>query len=141
MAEQKKKRDYNRRPGNNRPGAPLKYKTETELQNAIDKYFKECKAQKEPYTIAGIAYHLGIDRRTFYNYGKNEMFFPAIKRAKDKIMCHMESETLKGKWNTTFAIFLLKNYGYSDKQEVENTNLNYEMTEERQKELDKLVGD
>ena len=102
-------------------GAPIgnqnakKYKDEKELSILIDKYFKDCDDSDKPYTMSGLAYTLGIDRRTLINYGNDELFFPLIKNAKERVQMQMEENALVGKANSTFSIFSLKNnYGWKD---------------------------
>lgn len=104
----------------------LKYKTKEELQNGIDKYFQECDEKEKPYTMSGLAYSLGIDRRTLINYGKSDLFFTLIKKAKQKVETQLEENALLGKSNSTFTIFNLKNnYGWRDSVEVtDNRELN-----------------
>lgn len=98
---------------------PLKFETEEELQEAINSYFDYCAINEKPETIAGLAYHLGVDRTTIYCYEKREKFFNTIKGARDRILAGLEEALFKeGK---SGQIFLAKNYGYSDKQEFEHT--------------------
>lgn len=98
----------------------LKYKTEEELQKGMDLYFEECDKTGKPYTMSGLAYSLGIDRRTLINYGKTDSYFTLVKKAKQKIEAQLEENALLGKSNSTFTIFNLKNnYGWQDKTEVE----------------------
>lgn len=103
-------------------GRPPLYNSAEELEKLIDAYFKDCDKRQRPPTIAGIAYWLGMDRKSIYNYEKKEKFFHIIKRARDKILSNLEEEMiLRGNGGT---IFLAKNYGYSDKQEIEqNTTI------------------
>lgn len=101
----------------------LKYKNKEDLQKGIDAYFKECDNKKLPYTMSGLAESLDIDRRTLTNYGNNELFFPLIKKAKQKVERQLEENALMGKANSTFTIFNLKNnYGWRDTVEVKNDN-------------------
>ena len=102
-------------------GRPMIYKTPQELEKLIDQYFKDCVKRKRPPTIAGLAYWLNVDRQTIYNYENRDEFFGTIKRARDKIIMNIEEELiLKGNSGT---IFLAKNYGYTDRQEVEVTEV------------------
>lgn len=111
----------------------LKYKTEKDLQEGIDKYFQECNERELPYTMSGLAESLDIDRRTLTNYSNNDLFFPLIKKAKQKVERQLEENALMGKSNSTFTIFNLKNnYGWRDQVEVKNDN---ELSK-----LDELLG-
>lgn len=100
----------------------LKYKTEEELQEGINKYFQDCDDREKPYTMSGLAESLEIDRDTLVNYGKRDLFSALIKKAKRKVERQLEENALMGKANATFTIFNLKNnYGWQDKTEVETT--------------------
>ena len=100
-------------------GRPLKFKTEEKLQEAINGYFEYCEEKKKPETIAGLAYHLDIDRHTIYNYEKRDDFFHTIKKARDRILAGLEEALFTD--GKSGQIFLAKNYGYSDKQEIEHS--------------------
>jgi len=99
-------------------GRPLKYKNKKELETAIEKYFAGCDKTGEPYTMAGLAYSLGIDRKTLLNYSKENQFFPTIKKARSRIEAFNEGQLYTNN-HTAGIIFNLKNnFGWSDKQDV-----------------------
>lgn len=115
---------------------PKLWETKDDLQNAIDKYFDYCVDNNRPPTIAGLAFYLDVDRQTIYNYAKNEEFFDTIKKARNKIMMFLEEEAIiNGKAGT---IFVMKQYGYKDRQEVDATINNNEFTKSLSKFVDKL---
>jgi hypothetical protein len=63
-------------------GRPLKYKTQEELQDAIDDYF----INAEIPTITGLALHLGFcSRQSMYDYEKTDGFADIIKLARKRI--------------------------------------------------------
>lgn len=98
-------------------GRPLKFKTPEELQQKVDEYFAWCETNKKPETIARLAYWLGVDRQTIYNYEKRDGFFDIIKRARERILAGLEEALYtEGK---TGQIFLAKNYGYTDRHEID----------------------
>ena len=100
-------------------GRPVLYETPEQLEKLINEYFEQCEVRERPPTIAGLAYCLGVDRQTIYNYEKKEPFFGTIKRARDRIIMNIEEELIcRGNSGT---IFLAKNYGYTDKQELEHS--------------------
>lgn len=102
-------------------GRPPKYTEVEEMQNKIDKYFKQCDNEHEPYTVTGLAMALDIDRRTLLNYSDKEEFFPTIKKAKLKVENYLEKRLIKDS-STTGIIFNLKNnYDWRDKQEIEHS--------------------
>lgn len=111
-------------------GRPLKFKSSQELQRAINKYFKDCDNDKEPYTITGLAMALGtyLDVLRDYQSGmyddqdndkEYKGFSSAIKAAKTKIANYCERNTQKGNIPAAAGIFFAKNYGFTDKTEVD----------------------
>lgn len=119
-------------------GRPPIFKTVEELQLKIDSYFQNCPDKrkimvrvqewKSKYkvehevdcpTITGLALHLGFcDRQSFYDYKEKEEFSCTIKKARTFI--EREYEKLLQS-NPTGAIFALKNFWRTDKQEIHNT--------------------
>ena len=96
----------------------LKYKTQKELEKAINEYFNKCDKNEKHYTMTGLALSLGIDRRTLINYGNKDLFFSLIKNAKAKVEEQLE-ESLYRLGNNSGVIFNLKNnYGWKDNVEV-----------------------
>ena len=80
------------------------------------------------YTITGLAIHLGVARRSLYDYEKYPEFSHIIKLAQELIASKYE-EKLSGP-NAAGPIFALKNMGWSDRVETDNINRNVEMTHE-----------
>jgi hypothetical protein len=122
-------------------GRPLKYKTNEELQSAIDEFFALCVPELltdiegkavvdkvgrpvyrlNPPTLTGLALHLGFEsRQSIYDYEKrNEAFSYTIKKARLTCENFAERGILSGEVNAAAGIFVLKNYGWTDKQEIE----------------------
>jgi hypothetical protein len=96
-------------------GRPHKWKSPEELQGLIDKFFTACDANNDPYTISGLALALDTDRITLIDYQSKDAFSHTIKRAKDRCQAYAEKRGWTG--NPAFACFVLKNYGWSDRQE------------------------
>ena len=71
-----------------------------------------------PYTITGLALHLGTNRQTLINYENRDEFFDAINTA--KLRCeHFAERSLWQPKIATGVIFNLKNnYGWRDQREV-----------------------
>ena len=111
-------------------GRPRAFKSVEEVEEKINAYFNYCEEKEKPYTMSGLAYYLGIDRKTLLNYSKNEEYFHTIKKARDKVQMQLEENALSNKSNPTFTIFNLKNnFDWKDKiehssSEVENINKN-----------------
>jgi len=102
-------------------GQPAYYTDVDDLQRAIDKYFEDRDAAGKPYTVTGLALALGFtSRAALINYEKApgyEKFFNAVKRA--KLRCEgFAEDRLYGGGHPAGPIFALKNYGWSDKQEI-----------------------
>ena len=82
------------------------------MQVIIDKYFEE----ETLFTMAGLAYALGMDRRSLLNYSNKDEFFPSIKKAKDRVEVFVEKRLYEG--NVAGPIFNLKNnFDWHDKTE------------------------
>lgn len=102
-------------------GQPRKYKTPEELEQAVDKYFEITPEARQ--TITGIALYLGfVSRQSFYDYEELEGYSYIIKKARLMVENSYE-QTLRSKdIPATGSIFALKNMGWRDRQEVENTH-------------------
>jgi hypothetical protein len=101
-------------------GQPPKYKTAQELQDKFDNYVVECLELEKRPTISRAAYELGFaSRQSLYDYESNPKFSYTIKRIKLFIESIYEENVEKG----AGFIFALKNFGWTDKTEVESTNL------------------
>jgi hypothetical protein len=107
-------------------GRPPKFSSADDLQTAIDEYFnslttvdEEGEIVKEPPTISGLAYHLGMSTECLRNYGTQDKFSVTVKRAKQRVEISLEQILYSGK-TPTGAIFSLKNnYGWKDKTETD----------------------
>jgi len=95
---------------------PLKFKTPEELQERVDSYFVLCKEQERPISITGLAIHLDCYRETISNYMERDEFFDTVKKAKQRVENFYEERlTLP---NVAGVVFALKNFDWSDKQDV-----------------------
>lgn len=119
-------------------GRPLKYKTVKELQSAIDEYFAYCDnrmgsiyikdlgdniqiSKPAPYTMSGLARHLGMDRDSLINYAHRDNYSALVKAARDKVAEDVETRLMETS-NQSGAIFNLKNnFGWKDKTETDLT--------------------
>lgn len=123
----------------NSVGAPLAFKTVKELEDKVESFFTSDDAyiinevdgvEQKIFapTMAGLALHLDVDRKTITNYSNKEEYFPTIRKARSRIEAHIEKK-LYGN-NVTGLIFNLKNnFDWKDKTEVEQTNV--ELTHEQ----------
>lgn len=124
-------------------GRPKHFENEQELQSKIEEYFiwlqgdfenvEKRNEEDEPYlervysrypedpTITGLALYLGFEsRQSVYDYEKSGEFSYTVKRARLHIENSYEKD-LRSK-HYTGAIFALKNFGWSDKQEIDHTS-------------------
>lgn len=100
-------------------GRPRVYENPEELQGAVDAYFLQIKADKEPATVTGLAIALGFEsRQSIYDYEQDEQFSYIIKSARLRVECEYEKR-LSTAPSPTGAIFALKNMGWKDKAEMD----------------------
>lgn len=135
-------------------GRPPFFKTVKELEDKIDDYFNNCPHKRQIVlrdseggqdviqvpspTISGLAHFLGFEsRQSCYDYQVKDEFAYTIKRA--KLFMEIEYEQMLKSGNCTGAIFALKNLGWKDKHEVEQTNVNANATIEELKNY--FLGD
>lgn len=107
-------------------GRPPKIKTAAEFDEKVEAYVESCKPTKdnehgEPLTITGLALALGFcDKISLYEYQAKPEFTNSVKRARMLVENSYEKR-ISGN-NATGPIFALKNFGWSDKQEVAHTS-------------------
>jgi Ni,Fe-hydrogenase I large subunit len=98
-------------------GRPLKFQSVQDMQVLIDNYFDE--TPREEWTITGLALALDMHRADLMRYQNMEEFTHTIKKAKTRIENAYEIDLKKhGRVGT---IFILKNFGWTDKQEVSHS--------------------
>lgn len=97
-------------------GRPLKYSLE-EIIKLSDKYFED--TPPDEWTITGLALALDTTRQTLINYTEKEEFIDTIKKLKTKV--ENQYEISLRKHGRSGDIFGLKNFGWSDKTEVEQS--------------------
>jgi len=97
-------------------GRPAYYDDPEVFSKEVDKYFETSQLP----TWSGLALYLGFSSRDSLNdYKKKEGFSDPIKKALLRIESIYESN-LFGR-NPAGSIFALKNFGWKDKQEVEQS--------------------
>lgn len=103
-------------------GRPLKFKSSEELQEKIQSYFDECKQNRRPLTITGLALALDTTRDLLLDYEEKDEYSDTIKKA--KLFIHnFAEERLFGDGNKTGIIFNLKNnWNWKDKTETDITS-------------------
>lgn len=100
-------------------GRPRKYDSAEELQKRIIEYFEYCEDNKiKILTISGLVLFCGFsDRKSFYAYEDNPKFSHTIKTAREMMVQYYEQ---KGQTDAfpTFAIFALKNLGWTAEENI-----------------------
>ena len=100
----------------NQEGRPRIYSSPEELKKRVVDYFKFCDEKKDKATITGLALFLGFGARsTLTDYANRGEFSSIVKEAKTMIENSYEEH------GQTIDIFALKNMGWKDKTEVEQT--------------------
>lgn len=107
-------------------GQPPYYKTPEEMQAKINEYIKDCEDKEKYLTITGLCYFLGFEsRQSFYDYEKREKYSYTVKRA--RLYIESDYEQNLRKHGRAGDIFGLKNFGWTDKQEIEQTITEYKV--------------
>lgn len=109
------------------------FKTNDIFKQKFIDYIEHCNDKERFANIAGFCVFADITRGTFY---EQEKYYSDTY---NKVRNMLEDETLQK--NTYMAQLYIKNtFGYSDKKETINTNLNVDMTEEEADEILKKAG-
>lgn len=100
----------------NKGGRPAKWDDPKAFSDAVDEYFN---LQDVLHTWTGLAMHLGFEsRQSLEDYKHKEGFTYPIKKALLRIENKYENRMITEK-NPTGSIFALKNFGWKDKQEID----------------------
>ena len=99
-------------------GRPRKIKSVRQFEERAEAYFRECEAREEPVLLTGLILALGLSSRSALDeYAQRPEFLNSVKKAKLRVEMEYE-KALHGR-SPTGAIFALKNFGWTDKQDVE----------------------
>lgn len=102
-------------------GRPRLYESSDDFDAKVDAYYHYCKEEGEPVTWTGLALFLGFSsRQSIDEYLKYDGFSDSVKRAKLLVEWAYEKRVLGA--NAAGPIFVLKNMGWSDKQELSHTS-------------------
>ena len=119
------------------------YITKCDTHQKAELFFGKIKWVPDPipYTIEGLAHHLGIHRTTLINYQSRkgyEPFFAIIKEFKEMVLRNLAERALMGNTHASFTMFLLKNnYGFVDKKEIEHTGDVIQVNKPQRPQIDK----
>ncbi len=97
-----------------------KYKTPQQFDKAVDKYVTDCRVAKKPLTLTGLSLSMGFANRNSITHYKNlPEFVESVDRAK-MIVENQYEENLHARGTSPVgSIFALKNFGWTDKQEMQ----------------------
>ena len=112
-------------------GKPRQYKSPVAMQKKMDEYFEYCAVNQIPLSITGLCLTLGLTRQGLNKYADREEFVATVEMAKLKIENAYEMRMIER--GNAGDIFAMKNFGWTDKKEVEqNGIIKVEYTTEQQ---------
>ena len=97
-------------------GRPLKIESPEQMEQILNEYFETTEENK--ITLTGICLALNLDKSNFYEYEKREGYEEIVKRA--RMIVENSYEISLRENGRTGDIFALKNFGWTDKQEIDN---------------------
>ena len=113
-------------------GQPRIFETDQDFKDAFIEYIEYCRTNKRFPNIAGFCAYKWITRDSFY--AQREYYFDTYNRVRDLL----EDEVFQH--NTYMSQLYIKNtFGYKDKTEVQNTNVNIDGGELNEEEARKYL--
>ena len=99
-------------------GRPRIFKTPEEFDNKLEEYILVGDdGQGEDHTLTGMCLYMGFcDKQSLYDYEKYDGFSCSVKKARMFIESTYEKHLKNG---NAGVIFALKNFGWTDKQQIE----------------------
>jgi hypothetical protein len=98
-------------------GRPPKYTSPAEMARVGNAYLDQQLAEGKPLTVTGLAIALGFcERKALIDYTGKEQFRHVVKSLKARVEQWIESRMYGNQ--VAGAIFVLKNMGWSDKQDI-----------------------
>lgn len=126
--------------GKNATGRPEKFLNPKELERRGMGYIDDCRTSKIPITITGLCLWLGTTRDTLMEYQRKQEFSDTIKRLKLYAENYAEEYLYNPNGRAVVgAIFALKNFGWSDKLQIETRSTIGALTEEERAEAQERV--
>lgn len=99
-------------------GRPAVFNNPEEFDLAVEDFLEKCGRAEEPVTITGLCLFLGFEsRQSLYDYEKREGYSYSVKRA--RLIVESGYERKLHEPNATGPIFALKNFGWTDRQEID----------------------
>ena len=119
---------------------PRIIKTPQAFDRLAKKYFESCRKEKRRPTLTGLVLALGLSsRQSLDDYQGREGFIDSVKRAKLRIEEAYE-DRLDGS-SPAGAIFALKNFGWSDRSQLDHTSSDGSMSPVAPVDLSHLTVD
>jgi hypothetical protein len=117
---------------NRKVGRPKAFGTPKDLVKVLNEYFSTTK--EEEITITGLCIALRINKDTFYEYMKKDKYKDIINEA--RMLVENSYELSLRKYGRSGDIFALKNFGWKDKQELEQTTRKIEIKDDLPDEVE-----
>lgn len=133
------KKAFNKRSSvSKRGGRPYLY-SPREIGEIMVRHFRDCVKYNQPFTITGLCLQLGISRQGMLKMEKSskEELVDMIKKGRAMVEFYLETQ-LTSAPNPAFAIFILKNMGWSDKM-TSKTKVNSGMTDKERVEAQERI--
>lgn len=98
-------------------GRPRLLSSPEEFEDRAESYFAEREAADRPITITGLALAVGLSgREALAEYGRRPEYSDVVKRAKSRVEAGYEERLAATA--AAGSIFALKNFGWTDRQDV-----------------------
>lgn len=102
--------------------------TPEEFDRLVDGYIDICRQTNEPVLFIGLVLALGLNsKESFREYENYPEFSASVKRARSLIEIEYEKRLVVGS-HAAGPIFALKNFGWTDKQEIDLKSSDGSMT-------------
>ena len=112
-------------------GRPTKFDSPQDFEFKVNEYFDKCDDTEmevwkgkegfyghRPYTLGGLAYHLGMTEKSLYNYGKTEGYSDIYDMAKSRVEQNLLEQGLFGNYNPNIVkLILTASFGYKEQND------------------------
>lgn len=110
--------------------------TPKQFAAGFEEYCALCDEKGRHPTASGLAWHLGFaSRQSLHDYKKDPDYAEIVGRAMLFVECGYEQQLADGRGDGGI-VFALKNFGWSDKQELDHTSSDGSMSPRSIEEID-----